>query len=418
LMKDMLGREEVVTAGEALRLLLDNLPRTSPEGKTVGIEDALGMVCSGDIVSPEDLPPFPRSTVDGFAVKAEDTFGATGTMPAYLNVSQEIFMGERPGFSLSKGTAARIPTGGMLPAGADAAVMHEHVQPVDETMIEVLVPAVPGENVIQAGEDVKRGEIVLRAGRRLRPQDIGACAGLGITEIPVFERPVVSILSTGDEIVPAGGAPEAGQVRDINSYVLSGMIRNAGCIPARKGIFRDDYEEIRSAIEGALKDSAAVLVSGGTSVGVKDMVARIIGDIGNPGLLFHGVSLKPGKPMMAGVVEGVPIFGLPGHPAAVGICFEIFVEPVLERLSGIVEETGRHRRYTVMARLSRNLSSPQGREEHVRVMLEERAEGLWAVPVLGKSGLITTLVKADGTFVIPLNRNGVEKGDLVEVRLF
>jgi molybdopterin molybdotransferase len=418
LMKDMLGREEVVTAGEALRLLLDNLPRTSPEGKTVGIEDALGMVCSGDIVSPEDLPPFPRSTVDGFAVKAEDTFGATGTMPAYLNVSQEIFMGERPGFSLSKGTAARIPTGGMLPAGADAAVMHEHVQPVDETMIEVLVPAVPGENVIQAGEDVKRGEIVLRAGRRLRPQDIGACAGLGITEIPVFERPVVSILSTGDEIVPAGGAPEAGQVRDINSYVLSGMIRNAGCIPARKGIFRDDYEEIRSAIEGALKDSAAVLVSGGTSVGVKDMVARIIGDIGNPGLLFHGVSLKPGKPMMAGVVEGVPIFGLPGHPAAVGICFEIFVEPVLERLSGIVEETGRHRRYTVMARLSRNLSSPQGREEHVRVMLEERAEGLWAVPVLGKSGLITTLVKADGTFVIPLNRNGVEKGELVEVRLF
>jgi molybdopterin molybdotransferase len=418
LMKDMLGREEVVTAGEALRLLLDNLPRTSPEEKTVGIEDALGMVCSGDIVSPEDLPPFPRSTVDGFAVKAEDTFGATGTMPAYLNVSQEIFMGERPGFSLSKGTAARIPTGGMLPAGADAAVMHEHVQPVDETMIEVLVPAVPGENVIQAGEDVKRGEIVLRAGRRLRPQDIGACAGLGITEIPVFERPVVSILSTGDEIVPAGGAPEAGQVRDINSYVLSGMIRNAGCIPARKGIFRDDYEEIRSAIEGALKDSAAVLVSGGTSVGVKDMVARIIGDIGNPGLLFHGVSLKPGKPMMAGVVEGVPIFGLPGHPAAVGICFEIFVEPVLERLSGIVEETGRHRRYTVMARLSRNLSSPQGREEHVRVMLEERAEGLWAVPVLGKSGLITTLVKADGTFVIPLNRNGVEKGDLVEVRLF
>jgi molybdopterin molybdotransferase len=417
LMKDMLGRDNVVTAEEALRLLLDNIPRTSLGEETIALEDALARVCSRDIVSPEDLPPFPRSTVDGFAVKAEDTFGATETMPSYLNVSQEIFMGERPAFSLSKGTVARIPTGGILPAGADAAVMHEHVQPVDAAMIEVLVPVVPGENVIHAGEDVKRGEIVVRAGRRLRPQDIGVCAGLGLTGIAVCGRPMVSILSTGDEIVPAREIPEAGQVRDINSYVLSGMITNAGCVPVKKGIFRDDYEEIRSAIEASMKDSAAILVSGGTSVGTKDMVARIITDIGKPGLLFHGVSLKPGKPMMAGVVDGVPVFGLPGHPAAVGICFDIFVGPVLERLSGLGEPL-RDRRRTVRARLSRNVSSPQGREEHVRVMLEERAEGLWAVPVPGKSGLITTLVKADGTFVIPLNRNGVEKGELIEVRLF
>jgi molybdopterin molybdotransferase len=417
-MKDMLGRENVVTAEQALRLLIENLPRTSPVEKMTAIEEALGMVCSRDIVSPEDLPPFSRSTVDGFAVKAEDTFGATETMPAYLNVAQEIFMGESPGFSLSRGAAARIPTGGMLPAGADAAVMHEHVQPVDATMIEVLVPVVPGENVIHAGEDVKKGEIVVRAGRRLRPQDIGACAGLGLTEIPVCEKPAVSIISTGDEIVPARETPVAGQVRDINSYVLSGMIRNAGCVPVKKGIFRDDYEEIRSVIEGSMKDSAAILVSGGTSVGTRDMVAKIINDIGNPGLLFHGVSLKPGKPMMAGIIGGVPVFGLPGHPAAVGICFEIFVEPVLRILSGAEERPLAYRRRTVRARLSRNISSPQGREEHVRVTLEEGEEGLRAVPVRGKSGLITTLVKADGTFVIPLNRNGVEKGELVEVRLF
>jgi molybdopterin molybdotransferase len=417
-MKDMLGRENVVTAGEALRLLLENLPRTSPGEKMTAIEEALGMVCSRDIVSPEDLPPFPRSTVDGFAVKAEDTFGATEMMPAYLNVAQEIFMGERPGFSLPRGTAAGIPTGGMLPAGADAAVMHEHVQAVDATMIEVLVPVVPGENVIHAGEDVKKGEIVVRAGRRLRPQDIGACAGLGLTEIPVCERLAVSIISTGDEIVSARETPAAGQVRDINSYVLSGMIRNAGCVPVKKGIFRDDYEGIRSVIEGSMKDSAAILVSGGTSVGTKDMVAKIINDTGKPGLLFHGVSLKPGKPMMAGVIGGVPIFGLPGHPAAAGICFEIFVEPVLWILSGAGEKPPGYRRHTVRARLSRNISSPQGREEHVRVMLEEGEDGLQAVPVLGKSGLIATLVKADGIFVIPLNRNGVEKGELVEVRLF
>jgi molybdopterin molybdotransferase len=417
-MKDMLGRENVVTAEEALKLLLDNLPRTAPPEITMGIEEALGMICCRDIVSPEDLPPFPRSTVDGFAVKAEDTFGAAETMPSYLNVSGEISMGERPAFSLPTGTAARIPTGGCLPAGADAAIMHEHVQPVDATMIEVLAPVVPGENVIQAGEDVKKGAIVLRAGRRLRPQDVGACAGLGITGIPVCKRPAVSILSTGDEIVAAREIPAAGQIRDINSHVLSGMIRNAGCVPIRKGIFRDEYTEIRSAIEAALKDSAAILVSGGTSVGAKDMLARIINDIGNPGLLFHGVSLKPGKPMMAGVIGGVPVFGLPGHPAAVGICFEIFVAPVLDLLSGLGEMPARDRWRTVMARLSRNISSPQGREEHVRVKLEEGAGGLRAVPVLGKSGLITTLVKADGTFVIPLNRNGVEKGELVEVRLF
>jgi molybdopterin molybdotransferase len=417
-MKDMLGREDVVTTGEALRLLLGNLPRTSPQEKMAAIEDALGMVISRDIVSPENLPPFSRSTVDGFAVKAEDTFGATETMPAYLTVAQEIFMGERPDFFLSRGTAAKIPTGGMLPAGADAAVMHEHVQPIDATMIEVLVPVVPGENVIHAGEDARKGEIVVRAGRRLRPQDIGACAGLGLTEVPVCEKPVVSIISTGDEVVAAGETPAAGQVRDINSYVLSGMIKNAGGVPVKKGIFRDDYEGIRSVIEGSMKDSAAILVSGGTSVGTKDMVGKIINDIGAPGLLFHGVSLKPGKPMMAGVIGGVPIFGLPGHPAAVGICFEIFVEPVLRILSGAGERPLECLRHTVTARLSRNISSPLGREEHVRVMFEEREGGIQAVPVLGKSGLITTLVKADGTFVIPLNRNGVEKGELVEVRLF
>jgi molybdopterin molybdotransferase len=417
-MKDMLGREDVVTPGEALRLLLGNLPRTSPQEKMAAIEDALGMVISRDIVSPENLPPFSRSTVDGFAVKAEDTFGATETMPAYLTVAQEIFMGERADFFLSKGTAARIPTGGMLPAGADAAVMHEHVQPIDATMIEVLVTVVPGENVIHEGEDARKGEIVVRAGRRLRPQDIGACAGLGLTEVPVCEKPVVSIISTGDEVVPAGETPAAGQVRDINSYVLSGMIKNAGGVPVKKGIFRDDYEGIRSVIEGSLKDSAVILVSGGTSVGTKDMVGKIINDIGAPGLLFHGVSLKPGKPMMAGVIGGVPIFGLPGHPAAVGICFEIFVEPVLRILSGAGERPHECLRHTVWARLSRNISSPLGREEHVRVMLEEGEGGILAVPVLGKSGLITTLVKADGTFVIPLNRNGVEKGESVEVRLF
>ncbi len=417
-MKDMLGRGNVVTAAEALRLLLENLQGKEPRKKRVSVEDALGMVCSSDIVAPEDLPPFARSTVDGFAVRAEDTFGATETMPAYLDVSGEVFMGERPGFTLSRGTVSRMPTGGMLPEGADAVVMYEHVQAVDEKMIEVLQPVVPGGNVIQAGEDVRKGDSVLFRGRRLRPQDIGACAGLGIAEVTVYEMPVAAIISTGDEIVPVRERPAEGQVRDINSHVLSGMVVNNGAVPERKGIFKDDYETLRSVIEDSARDADAILVSGGTSVGVRDMVARIIDDIGNPGVLFHGVSIKPGKPMIGGVIGGVPIFGLPGHPAAVGICFDIFIAPVLDVLSGLRERFPGHRVRRVRARLSRNVSSSQGREEHIRVMLEEREDGLWAVPVLGKSGLITTLVKADGTFVIPLNVNGIEQGETVEVRLF
>ncbi len=416
-MKDMLGREEVISAERALAILLDNLPAKLPREIRLRTEDALGMVCAREIVSAEDLPPFARSTVDGYAVRAEDTFGASETMPAYLDLGREIAMGEEADFNLSKGEACKIPTGGMLPAGADSVVMFEHVQAVDEKIIEALRPVTPGENVIQAGEDVKKGGTVIVKGHRIRPQDIGALSGIGITEMHVYEKPAVSILSTGDEIVPASSRPRAGQVRDINSYILSGMITSSGCVPLRKGIFKDDYHAIRTAVETAMTDSSAIVVSGGTSVGTKDMIARVIDDIGGPGVLFHGVALKPGKPMIGGISKGIPVFGLPGHPAAVSVCFEIFIEPVLEILSGLKGVTPWYGRKTVKARLSKNVSSAPGREEYVRVIIEEKDGGLRAIPVLGKSGLITTLVKADGTFVIPVNRNGVEKGEEVEVRL-
>jgi molybdopterin molybdotransferase len=339
-------------------------------------------------------------------------------MPAYLSLSKEILMSEKADFLLPEDCASKIPTGGMLPENADAVVMFEHVQIADRQLIEVLKPVAPAENVVQVGEDVKRGEIVVRRGQRMRPQDIGACAGVGVTEITVYDRPLVSIISTGDEIVPAYGSPEAGQVRDINSYVISGMVSESGGVPVKKGIFKDEYKGMREAVEAAMAGSAAIVLSGGTSVGTKDMVARIIDDIGSPGVLFHGVSLKPGKPMIGGVMKGVPIFGLPGHPAAVSICFELFIRPVLFVLSGLKERWPQYSSRTVRARVSKNIASSQGREEHVRVMLEEREGQLWAVPVLGKSGLITTLVKADGTIVIPLNKNGIEAGEAVDVRLF
>ncbi len=415
----MLGRENVVDAETALRLLIENL-RSDKLSKTCikKIEEALGMVSANDIISTEDLPSFVRSTVDGYAVRAEDTFGATETMPAYLNLSKEILMSQRVDFLLSEDSASKIPTGGMLPENADAVVMFEHVQIIDKHMIEALKPVAPGENVVQVGEDIKKGDVVICAGQRMRPQDIGACAGIGVAEIAVYRRPLVSIISTGDEIVPAGASPEAGEIRDINSYVISGMVSESGGIPLKKGIFRDEYKTIRDALETAMADSDAIVLSGGTSVGTKDMVAGIINDIGSPGVLFHGVSLKPGKPMIGGVMQGIPVFGLPGHPAAVLICFELFIRPVLHRLSGLKERWPQYSSRTVRARITKNIASSQGREEHVRVMLEEREGELRAVPVLGKSGLITTLVKADGTIVIPLHRNGIEAGEVVDVRLF
>lgn len=414
----MLGRQQSITVEEAIRLVFSNLPRKEPPAALIDIDDSLGRISAGDLFASEDLPSFARSTVDGYAVKAEDTFSATETMPAYLNLSSEVFMGREAGFLLPKGAAGKIPTGGMLPEGADSVVMFEHVQSVDEKMIEVLKPVGPGENVIQRGEDVLKGALVLKKGHRMRPQDIGACAGLGITGIKVFERPTVAIISTGDEIVPAASATGAGQVRDINSYLLKGMITNAGCRAVRKGIFRDVHEEIRSVIEESVREADMVLVSGGTSVGTKDMIAGIIDGLGRPGLLFHGVSLKPGKPLIGGIINGTPIFGLPGHPAAVSICFEIFIQPLLERLAGLEKRYGGSLRPMLRARVTRNIASSQGREEHVRVILEERADGIWAVPVISKSGLITTLVRADGTIVIPLHQNGIEEGETVEVRLF
>ncbi len=417
-MRDMLGREELISVEKALDLLLKSAPFRKPAEIYLPIEDAYGMILSRDAISPEDLPGFSRSTVDGFAVKSYDTFGSTDTLPSYLAMKTEILMGKKPDCKIEKGEAAKIATGGMLPEGADAVVMFEHTQQIDENMIEILKPVAPGENVIQAGEDAQREEYILKTGHRLRPQDIGALAGLGITNIWVYEKPKVSIVSTGDEIVPAHQPLMHGQVRDINSYTLSGLIFNAGGIPLRRGIFSDTYDVLRDIVEQSLKDSDMVLITGGSSVGTKDMTAKVINDMGKPGVLFHGVSLKPGKPTIGGIINSFPIFGLPGHPAAVTVSFEIFVKPVLEKLSGLCKNRFDNEKNTVMAKITKNISSSPGRQEHIAVSLEERKGQLWAVPILGKSGLITTLTKADGTFVIPLRKLGVQEGETVEVRLF
>ncbi len=406
-----------INAQEALKRILDTLDLTIIQAETIDIEDSYGRILAEDIYSPEDLPGFDRSTVDGYALISEDTFGAKETSPAYLQVKGDILMGVEVNIEITRGECLRVPTGGMLPSGADAVIMFEHTQRVKEDMIEVCKSLSKYENVILHDEDIKKGELVLPKGRPLRSQEVGALAGLGITRLKVYKRPTVSIISTGDEIVPATSPAKKGQVRDINSFTLDGLIRQCGAITIKQGIFMDEYEPLKAVFTKALSESDLVLISGGTSAGIKDMTARIINETGQPGVLFHGVSIKPGKPLIGGIVNHKPVFGLPGHPAAIFVSFDTFISPVLKRLSGIAVEGPPVP--TLKATIAKSLSSTAGREDHIRVSLSRDTDGRYiATPILGKSGLIRTLIKADGIVVIEAHKLGMDAGQEVDVRLF
>jgi len=421
--RDMLGRASVVTVEEARRIFEGAFLMPSLAVEAVPITGALRRVLAGDVVSGVTLPAFFRSSMDGYAVRAKDTFGATDALPAYLAVTGEVLMGEEAVAALSKGQAMKISTGGMLPPGSDAVVMYEHSQTLPDGTLEVGRPVAPGENVVAPGEDVREGETLLTAGHRLRPQDLGALAGIGVLEVGVFKRPKVAVINTGNEIIDASLTPSPGQVRDVNSYNLAGLILQAGGEPVPMGIYKDDYDDIKKAVEGALDASDIVAITGGSSVGTRDLTAKVIDGLGGAGggVLVHGVSVRPGKPVIIGLCRERPVFGLPGHPVAVTVSFELFIRPLIERLSGYVDRlktSGIPPVRVVKARMARNYSSGPGREDHIRVALELKEGELWARPILGKSGLITTLVKADGAVVIPLAKQGLERGETVEVALF
>jgi molybdopterin molybdotransferase len=417
-MKDMLGREDVISFEKARELILTSIDVQLPPEIQIGIESTLNRILSRDIVSPEDLPAFTRSTMDGYAVNSSDTYGASEGMPSYLNVIGEVLMGKYADIKVNKGESTKIATGGMLPKETDAVVMFEYANTVDDTTIEVFKPVASGENTIRAGEDCKKGQMILTKGARIRPQDMGVLAGIGITETWVYQKPKVAIITTGDEVVHPSKPLHMGQVRDINSFSLSGLVETHGGTPLKKGIISDVYEELKKTVGESLQAADIVLITGGSSVGTRDVTESVINSFGKPGVLFHGVSIKPGKPALAGIIHGKPVFGLPGHPAAVIVCFELFVRPVLQILSGKTEKLHHTLKKIVRAKITKNISSGTGRQDYVRVSLEDRGGELWAVPILGKSGLITTLVRADGTVMIPLQKTGIEQGTEVEVELF
>ena len=410
----------VRTPADAWALLASHL-RPLSRVEVVSTAHALGRVLADDVVSPEDLPAFRRSTVDGYAVIAYDTYGATAGLPALLSVVGEAPMGERVDTPITLGQAVGVHTGSMIPPDADAVVMVEYTQPAGAQTrasglpdaVEVMRPVAEGENVLQVGEDARVGGVVARRGHCLRPADIGALMALGITRVGVTARPRVGILSTGDEVIPPDRVPEIGQVRDVNAYALSALIEQAGGEPLRYGIISDVRADLERAAGQARHECDAVVLSAGSSVSYRDMSLEVIQGLGGPGVLVHGVSVKPGKPTILAMADGVPVFGLPGNPASAMVVAELFVVPAIRALLGASAQP----RASVLARLARNVASTTGREDFVPVRLETRPDGLWAVPVFGKSNLIVTLLRADGTLRVAQDENGLQAGAWVTVTL-
>jgi molybdopterin molybdotransferase len=410
----------VLPPDEARGLLLRQLVRRL-ETERVETERALGRVTAAAIAAPHPLPDFRRSTMDGYAARAADTFGASESLPAFLQVVGEVEMGRLAAVALERGQGVIVHTGGMIPETADAVVQIEHTQTVGDPAIafpfeiEVFRPVAVGQNVLQVGEDVRPGTVILPAGHLLRPQDIGGLLALGIIEIEVSRRPLVVILATGDEVVAPRETPRAGQIRDVNSYTIAGQVEQAGGIAIRRGIIPDDYKALQSAAAAALAECDMLVMSAGSSVSVRDMSARVLDELGEPGVLFHGVATRPGKPTIVGVAGGKPLLGLPGNPVSAMIQFDMFGAPAIYHLQGLENPP---RKGLVWAKLSQNIASESGREDYVPARLADTAEGLLATPVFGKSNLIYTLVNADGLIKVPLNKAGLLAGAMVEVRLF
>ena len=401
---------QVKTPEEVLRLIHDKFRPVSELAESVPLTAAAGRTLSEDIIAEEYVPDFNRSTVDGYAVRAADTFGCSDAIPAILSLQGEIRMGEDAGFALLRENCAYVPTGGALPEGADCAVMLEYTEDYGDGTIGILKPGAPGMNVIFRGDDVYPGKVVLQAGRVLTAQDIGALAAVGKTSVPVSRRLNVGIISTGDELVPPEQKPLPGQVRDVNTALLSALLTEQGAEVHSYGIIVDDEDLLRETVTRAVQECDAVLLSGGSSVGVKDASCRIIESLGE--LLLHGIALKPGKPTIMGRAGNKPLIGLPGHPVAAFVVARLFVVPLLDRLAGRERPL-----WSVTAELSESVGANHGRAQVNPCRLLRQDGRVLALPIRSKSGLITQLAGADGFFCIERDCEGLPKGAPVQVYL-
>jgi molybdopterin molybdotransferase len=406
---------QVLAPQEALQRLLQVAPVQTERIQTAS---ARGRVLAEDLYSAVDLPHFHRAAMDGYAVKAKDTFGASQSLPAYLKLAGVVEMGKEATQSLATGEAFRISTGGMMPPESDAVVMVEHCDETAGGFVEIHRGVSPGQNVIQIGDDIKKGDFVFDKGRRLRAHDLGALTGIGLSSIPVYKRPRVALISTGDEIVDPDTHPLPGQVRNINQYSLAGLIEESGAELKDWGVVRDQRSLLRDAIGDALAWGDLVLLSGGSSMGAKDIALETILSFPDSEFIFHGISVSPGKPTLFATAYGKPIMGLPGYPVSALVIFDLFAGPLIRRLGGEARLALGKFQKSVRAVLKTNIASQIGREDYVRVMIETQGGSCVAIPLPNKSGAIFTLVKADGMVRIDLNQDGLEAGEEVEVILF
>ncbi len=388
------------------------IPGFQPGIETVGLSDSFGRILAEDIFAAQPLPAFPRATVDGYAVRAADTFGASDVVPAYFRLVGEIPMGVPANLKLEIGEAAAIHTGGMLPEGADGVVMLEFTQRVSEDEIEVTRAIAPNENVLLTGEDVQPGDKILEAGTNLGAAEMGGLAALGFTRVKVCRKLRVGIISSGDEIIPADANPLPGQVRDVNTYSLSGLIKRWNAEPISYGIVKDQPEDLKERLLLSLSECDLVIITAGSSASTRDHTAAVIDQMGSPGVLVHGVNVRPGKPTILAVCGKKPVVGLPGNPVSALVIARLFIHPLLERLSG---EKANCRLPVGKARLTVNLISQAGREDWTPVKIIKGSDGFHADPVFYKSNLIFSLVQADGLVRIAPEVTGLEPGTEVEV---
>ncbi len=402
---------KVKSLEQVLELTCEFSPKPSEQ---VPVSEAFSRVLARDIFAPLDMPGFRRATMDGYALEARSSFGASESSPAWLDIVGTVLMGDVPGFRIEPGQAAKISTGGMLPEGADAVVMVEHTELVDDTSVEIYKSVAPLQHVIDASEDFAAKEKVLSQGTFVRPQEAGLAAGLGFETLEVYQTPRVGIISTGNEIIPINEAPGPGKIRDINSYTLAGFIREADAVPLCYGIVKDDRNALEKAIKKALEETDMVLISGGSSVGTRDFTVEVLSGLPDTEILVHGMSVSPGKPTILARSGTKPVWGLPGQVVSAMVVLKVVVIPFLNRLKGLGQLDGTVR---VPARLTRNVASAQGRREFIRVILEKKENHLTAKPVLGKSGLIRTMIHAHGLLEVKDHVEGLEKDALVDVIL-
>lgn len=410
---------------EARALLLSSLSQPVTDSEPIDVPAALGRVLAEDIRAPHPLPDFQRSTVDGYAVRAQDTHGASDSLPAYLNLIGEVPMGDQPGFEIGAGQCALIHTGGMLPSSADAVVMLEYTQTSQVSKdlgglppeIEIFRAVADGENVIRVGEDVAQGQLIQPRGSLLRPAELGGLMALGITKVRVARKIQVGLISTGDEVVDPHQSPRPGQVRDVNSYALGALVERSGGTTRLYGIVSDQFDVLKDAAAKALAECDLVIITAGSSASTRDMTADVIRSLGAPGVLVHGINTRPGKPTILGVCNGKAVIGLPGNPVSALVNGYLFVVPVIEKLLGALPRP----KASVLARLTVNLPSQAGREDWWPVRLianrKSKIENYDAEPIFGKSNLIFTLASADGLLRIHPDATGLSAGETVDVYL-